>query len=73
MGCGKCATHCPMKLTPTEIKQAYLNNDLNLLLDLQTKKCIQCGLCSYVCPSKIEISDYVNKAKNFIYKNESNK
>lgn len=73
MGCGKCSTHCPVKLTPTEIKQAFISNDLELLKELNATKCIQCGLCSYVCPSRIEISDYVNKARNYVYKNESHK
>jgi electron transport complex protein RnfC len=26
-------------------------------------KCVECGLCSYVCPSKIEVTEAVRKSK----------
>ena len=29
-------------------------------------KCIECGLCAYVCTSKIHVTDYVRKAKKLI-------
>ena len=29
-------------------------------------KCIECGLCSYVCPSKIEVANKIVTAKAFI-------
>ena len=28
-----------------------------------TEKCITCGLCTFICPSKIEVTDWVVKAK----------
>ncbi|MBN2503945.1 MAG: 4Fe-4S binding protein, partial [Bacilli bacterium] len=39
-----------------------------LIKDLNTEKCMACGLCSYVCPSHIEISDFVAKAKELLRK-----
>ena len=38
-------------------------NDKNKLKCLDTSKCIECGLCSYVCPSKIEVREFVREAK----------
>ena len=35
-------------------------NNLNTLLP---EKCIECGLCSYICPSKIEVREFVRIAK----------
>ena len=29
-------------------------------------KCIECGLCAYVCTSKIHVTDYIRKAKRLI-------
>lgn len=66
IGCGKCSEICPVKLTPTMIKQSYLNKDLEYLNMLNTTRCIGCGLCSYVCPSRVEISDYVYSAKEYV-------
>ena len=32
---------------------------------LDQDKCIGCGLCSYICPSKIEVREFVNIAKKY--------
>lgn len=68
MGCGKCATHCPAHLTPTEIRLAFDQGDVDALKELNTMKCVQCGLCSYVCPSRVEMTEIVGKAKDYVAK-----
>ena len=68
MGCGKCASHCPAYLTPTEIVHALEDNDIDALKDLCVTKCVQCGLCSYICPSRIELTEKVGKAKDLYFK-----
>ena len=30
---------------------------------LDVMRCIECGMCTYTCPSKIEVTDFVVKAK----------
>ena len=30
---------------------------------LKIDKCIGCGLCSYICPAKIEVREILNKIK----------
>lgn len=61
--CGKCIEHCPAGLQPIQIKNAYDAKDLKELEDFQVSKCVECGLCSYICPSKIELTDAIKKAK----------
>jgi electron transport complex protein RnfC len=68
LGCGKCADVCPVFLTPTEIRKAFENKDIEGIKKLNANKCMQCGLCSYVCPSHIEITDFVAKAKDLLRK-----
>ena len=29
------------------------------------KKCIDCGLCSFICPSNIEVSQIIKTSKEF--------
>ena len=48
----------------------YLLKDNKLLMSLKPNKCIQCGLCSYVCPSRIELTDAVGKAKALVLKSK---
>ncbi len=61
MRCGKCIEVCPVDLSPVLIKNAINNKEA--LKYLNPKKCIDCGLCSYICPSKIAVRNYVRKAK----------
>ena len=30
---------------------------------LNTMDCIECGLCTYICPSKIDVTENVRKGK----------
>ena len=34
-----------------------------LLEKLEVERCIECGMCTYICPSKIEVTDMVGKGK----------
>lgn len=63
MGCGKCADVCPVFLSPIIIKETLEADNLNELKALRPNLCIECGLCSYICPSRIELTDAVAKAK----------
>lgn len=68
MGCGKCVDVCPINLSPILIKRALEDKDMDLLKDFRSETCIQCGLCSYVCPSRIELTDAMAKAKALVMK-----
>ncbi len=54
--CGRCVEHCPMGLTPT-LFTTYMGLDNKderaRLLDAENiNLCMECGCCSFVCPSK---------------------
>ena len=40
----------------------------NRFIKIDYDKCIKCGLCSYVCPSRVEITEAVGKAKEAVLK-----
>ena len=61
--CGTCTEHCPTGLQPVEIQYAQIAKNTDKIMSLEPWECIQCGLCSYVCPIKIDVADYVKKAK----------
>jgi electron transport complex protein RnfC len=61
--CGTCTAHCPCNLQPCEINFASKRGDYERCYDLGALDCVSCGLCSYVCPSHIDVSAGVKQAK----------
>ena len=52
-----------MHLQPVRIMQAEKAANVELIEKLDTSRCVECGMCTYICPSKIEVTDMVAKAK----------
>ena len=50
--CSRCIDNWPIRLSPIEIHKAYLARDVASLDRLMADLCVECGTCSYVCPSK---------------------
>ena len=66
--CGKCVAHCPMSLNPTEFVKAMKITDKDAraeaLQNASVLSCIDCGSCSYVCPSRRPLVENNKLAKN---------
>jgi len=54
--CGRCAEHCPVGLDPEAIWRALSVGRSAEARELGLDDCISCALCSYVCPSRIALS-----------------
>lgn len=52
INCGRCVSHCPMRLMPNMINCAFDAKDTDKLAKLKVNLCMECGCCSYVCPAK---------------------
>ncbi len=61
--CGSCVLSCPTGLQPVLIMNAVKALDREKIKALNPLRCIECGLCSYACTSKIQVTDFVRKAK----------
>ena len=60
-GCGACVSICPkscLSLMPNK-EGFYYPQTTN-------EACIECGLCSYNCPSHIDVTENVRKAKRVL-------
>lgn len=66
IGCGKCVQACPMGLSPVFIESGVMRNDLKDSKHFGASYCIECGCCSYVCPSKRHLANSVKLAKKLI-------
>jgi electron transport complex protein RnfC len=66
--CAKCVSVCPMGLEPYLLmtlseKAKYEREEQERILD-----CIECGSCSYICPSHRPLLDYIRLGKSEVIK-----
>jgi electron transport complex protein RnfC len=61
--CCRCVDHCPLKLVPTQIAHAVKAGDLEMAQRYDLMACVECGCCSYVCPSHIPLVQYLRSGK----------
>lgn len=50
--CGRCASHCPLNLSPLDIETAFRLKRPEDLELLKVNLCMECGCCAYVCPAR---------------------
>lgn len=65
--CGKCVQHCPVGLNPTAFIKAMKIEDKDAraeaLQNASVLSCVDCGSCSYVCPSRRPLAENNKLAK----------
>lgn len=64
--CSKCITGCPIHLMPVTISEFSLADRMTDAEKYHAMDCIECGSCSYVCPSKRPLLQSIRVAKNAI-------
>ena len=40
--------------------------NIEALKKLDVMSCIECGMCSYICPSKLDVTEGVRRAKRYM-------
>lgn len=66
--CGKCVDHCPMRLMPMKLVAASKADDLEMAEKYNILECIECGLCSYICPANKNLLQYIRMIKPEVMK-----
>ena len=61
--CGRCVDCCPMQILPATISQAVENKRFDWAEKLNVMACIECGSCSYSCPSHRPLNQHFKRAK----------
>ena len=61
--CGNCVSNCPMGLAPTTIALNVKHDRFDQAEQLGAMDCIECGCCSYGCPSCIPLVQYIRIGK----------
>ena len=61
--CAKCIRVCPMGLNPSAIARAVEKGRFDLAREYNVLDCIECGICSYLCPANRDVVALVKLAK----------
>lgn len=64
--CGKCVDVCPMSLMPTVIERYAKIKDTESLKESGIMVCMECGSCSWACPSGRPLVQYMRLAKQVL-------
>lgn len=61
--CGACVRECPVYLMPTLISLASKKELWPQAKSYGASDCIECGICSFVCPANIRLVQHIKRAK----------
>jgi electron transport complex protein RnfC len=64
--CGACVRECPVNLMPCIISLASQRNNRELIEAYNVSDCIECGICSFVCPAKRDMVQHMKYAKSML-------
>ena len=59
MRCGRCSVACPVDLVPSQIVDSIRSGEIDAASAFNMMRCIDCGCCAYVCPSKINLLHFI--------------
>jgi electron transport complex protein RnfC len=61
--CTRCVDACPVQLLPNFIADYAQNYRFNDAASWGAADCIECGICSYICPTRRELVHWIKLAK----------
>jgi electron transport complex protein RnfC len=61
--CARCVDICPMNMIPTDLSRLVKSGRYNDAAGYNISDCIECGACSYECPSRIPLLQWIRIGK----------
>ena len=61
--CNQCGKVCPEGLSPVQICEYLLQNDVKEAENLGLRDCRLCGCCTYICPGRMELTEILKNGK----------
>lgn len=71
--CGRCVACCPIGLMPYALNQFVIYREVDNFVHNNGMECIECGSCSYVCPSKRHLTQTIKKKRRQLLSQKKNK
>lgn len=69
--CGRCVEACPMLLNPARLAQLVRNERVDDLEAYHLLGCFECASCSFVCPSRIPLVQWIRMGKAMLRNRKS--
>lgn len=63
ISCARCVDVFPMKLIPSHMASFVEHNRIDDAYDMGLFDCMECGTCSFICPSKRNLVQYIKQGK----------
>lgn len=63
--CSKCLRKCPKGLNPIKLYELAKRKEKDEFIKFGGDKCIDCNLCTYICPSNMELAQEIKTFRNF--------
>jgi len=61
--CGRCVDACPWALVPVRLYELASSGNIGAADAEGLRECVECGCCSYVCPSRIPLAAGLRSAR----------
>ncbi|NMA92021.1 MAG: electron transport complex subunit RsxC [Firmicutes bacterium] len=66
--CAKCVDSCPVNLLPLFLAEAAEHGLIERAEKYRAADCIECGCCSYICPARRPLTQWIRLAKAEVLK-----
>lgn len=66
--CNQCGKVCPEGLSPSQICEYLMQNDIAEAEKLGLADCRLCGCCTYICPGRMELTEMLKEGKKAVCK-----
>lgn len=66
INCGRCVGACPEQIIPSKLAKMSEFGDRAAFEKWNGMECIECGSCSYICPAKRPLAQYIKTMKKQI-------
>jgi electron transport complex protein RnfC len=63
LSCGRCVESCPMRLLVSTLSKVCENERYDLAQENHVMTCLECGICTYVCPAGRPNVQHFRRAK----------
>jgi len=67
ISCGQCLDICPVHLTPVRLARLVEEGRVTDACRLGLEDCVDCGLCSWTCPSRLELGHSLRKGLHQVW------